>query len=396
MTSILWEGLLYSLRFSPVQRKGDILEVPTNFLANALNKIDEEVLGKAREVRMVKDDRECVRLMLKACGIENRAGNYGKLLSILKHNAPKIVSKEEIQFTVELSGDMIIDRPEVIEEKEKKKKKKLAVPQLFKVDRYTGLSSLESTNYFSGQLTIRTSKEIFLLLLLGLCSSFITARRQKTDRKRKDEYFFLTFSPEEIEGMLAQLYEKEYIDRLFRTKEEIRRCLKPALEKTAISEAILLRLFLTVEVERLLEKENLDKLSATLFRISMEDRTYKVYEQIPVGLRRGEYHFGEIMEKYFKSDLMKDLSNFLQPDGVVFDALRNLHESPEKYPEANNVLNAVLGLYKFVTAENLDGLSDFVRELYNAYRKLESSDRQDKSKRCRAETYLRIIKSFSF
>lgn len=390
MTSILWEGLLYSLRFSPVQRKeNSILEVHTNFLADALNKIDEEVLEKTRRVRMVPNDRECGRLMLKACGIENQARNYGELLSILKHNAPKIVSKEEIQLTVELRGDMIIDRPEVIEEigKDKKKKKKLTVPQLFKVDRYTGLSSLESTRYFSGQLTIRTSKEIFLLLLLGLCSSFVTAR--------KDEYFFLTFSPEEIEGMLTRLDEKEYIERLFRTKEEIRRSLEHVLEKTAVNEAVLLRLFLTVEVERLLEKENLDKLSATLFRISMEDRTYKVYEQIPVGLRVGEYHFGEIMGKYFRSDLIKDLSNFLRPDGAVFDALRSFHESPEKYPEANNVLNAVLGLYKFVTAENLDGLSDFVRELHNAYRKLESSAKQDKSKRYRAENYLRIIKSFS-
>jgi hypothetical protein len=341
--------------------------------------------------------------MLKACGIANQAGNYGELLSILKHNAFTISSKEEIQLTLELKGEMIIDRPLVIKETGKDgkiKKRRLTLPQLFKVDRYTGLSSLEGSRYFSKQLTIRTSKEIFLLLLLGLYSSFVAARQKKTDRQG-DEYFFLTFSPEEIEEMLEQLDNKEYINRLFATKEEVQQSVKSVLEKTALTEAVLLRVFLTVEVERLLEKENLNKLSTTLFRISTEGggrgrytQTYKVYEQIPVGI--GEYHFREVMGKYFKSNLIEDLSNFLQPDGVVFNVLRNFHERPEEYPEVNNVLNAVSGLYRFVTTGNLNGLSEFVRELHNAYKKLETSERQDRSKRYRMETYLRTIKSFSF
>jgi hypothetical protein len=185
--------------------------------------------------------------------------------------------------------------------------------------------------------------------------------------------------------MISRLNDEEYRKRLFRTKEAIRENLRRALGKTTISEAVLLQLFLTVEIERLLEKENLEKLSTILFKISPEGQTYKIYEQIPIGVSR--YHFSDIVRKYFRENFLEDLSNFLRPDGMIFETLGNLD-----YPEANNVVRGIFGLYRFIVSGNSEGIYECAREFYNAHKKLEGSSNPREKKR--SKIYQQIVKAF--
>jgi hypothetical protein len=166
--------------------------------------------------------------------------------------------------------------------------------------------------------------------------------------------------------------------------------LSEVLNKTTLNELILLEIYLNAEIRRLMEERNLDKISLILFKISPEGQTYKVYELIPITIYREEQLFHEIVKRYFKNPekFLENLSNALNPDSVIFDALKNLN----KYDEANDVLKAIYGLYRFIVLGNAEGWYEFIREMTNAYRKLENSTKPQEKRRYKE--YIGIVKSF--
>jgi len=385
LSSVLYEGLLFSALHVKAEYDGLSLDLPNDFLSAAFKKLEDVRIDSLR-VAMSGNDNVNVTIF-EAYGIpEKSRKTYYDLISKLKSNADRMtVTKSTIKLGAELKRkDMIIDEKEMFDANGKRRA--LSAPQLFKIDRYTGISSLESS-YTSQQVTIYTSKEILLIFLLGLYSSFVTSVRQQSQQY----HFFLTFSPEEIENMLNNLNDKEFVERVFRTKEGVMRILNDVLSKTTLNEMVLLEIYLNVEIRTLMERENLDKISTTLFKISPEGQTYKIYEQMPITIYRDHQEFHEIVERFFRSpeEFLENLSEILKPDGVIFDALRNV----DKYDEASNVVKAVYGLYRFIVLGNADGWYDFLREISNACRKLENSTKPNEKKRYKK--YLDIVKKFS-
>lgn len=374
LSSILYEGLLFAARFSPARFDGLALDLPNDFIKSALEKLDESRIENLR-VAMSGNDNINTKLF-KAYGVDDQSRKtyYDLLLKIKKYSEKTTIEKNEIVLRIELKkGKMFIDGNE------------LAAPQLMKIDRYTGISSLES-GLTSQQITIYTSKELITLFLFGLYSSYVASFRQQ----RQQYHYFLTFSPEEIESMLNNIHDIEYVNRLFRTKEGVVKIFRQTLSKTSINEAILLEVYLNAEIAEMLRKENLEKISTMLFKISPEGQTYKVYETIPITI------YGErvvrAVEKVAKNvdRLLENLSEILKPDSVIFDALRNA----DRYEESSNVIRAIYSLYRFVTLGDANGWFEFVREIESARRKLEGS-RNGRGK-SRSKQYGAILKSLAY
>ncbi len=264
--------------------------------------------------------------------------------------------------------------------------KDVTAPQILKVDRYTGYTSLE-TEFSSSQLTMYISKEVALLFLLGIYSSFITAFRQQ----QQTYYYFLFFSPDEILKLLRE--QSDVIRKYFLVKDATMEKMAAILGKSASNELLLLEILLSVELKELMDKEQLDKISLVLFKIAPEGQTYKIYEQVPITIFR-EPEFYKVVERYFRNpeEFCIKLSEALAPDKSIFKALASLN-TKNKFSEADNVLKAVQELYRFVVLGDAQGLFGFVRELRNCYLKLANSS--DKKEKDRSKDYIGIVRNLS-
>ncbi len=376
LSNLLYEGILFASQFSEVKFDGMHLEFPEDFAVRALRNLDEERIDSVRIVMAGNDNVN--RKLFEAYGIDDQSRKtYRDLLSKVREYSEKfVIDGDAIELGVKFEkGKMLVGSQD------------LAAPQLFKVDRYTGISSLE-TKFTSQQLTIYFSKEILLLALLGIYSSFVTSVRQQNQY-----YFFLTFSPEEIDEALDRIRigDREFVRRLFRTKDKVVELLSDVLSRTTMNEIILVEVYLNAEIKRLMERENLDKISTILFKVAPEGQTYKIYELIPITIYREDPRFYEIVRRYFRNPeaFLENLLGILSPDSVIFDALKNFN----RYDEAGNVVKAVHGLYRFVILVDAEGWYEFVREIDNACRKLEgSSKRQERS---RGGKYRSMLRAFA-
>jgi len=284
---------------------------------------------------------------------------------------------------VKLEGDfsLILKKGEVVIGR-----KEITAPQILKVDRYTGYTSLE-TEFVSSQLTLYISKEVTLLFLLGIYSSFITTFRQQ----QQAYYYFLFFSPDEILKLLSE--SSNVIRKYFLVKDAVVEKLATILGKSTSNELLLLEVFLSVELQELMDREQLDKISLVLFKIAPEGQTYKIYEQIPITIFRRP-NFYRIVEKYFRDpqEFCRKLSDALAPNKTIFKALASLN-AKNKFSEADNVLRAIQELYRFVILGDAQGWFGFVRELWNCYSKLANSS--DTRERKRSKDYIEIVQKFS-
>ena len=230
--------------------------------------------------------------------------------------------------------------------------------QIFGCDRFSGFTSLE-TDYTTSQVTIYTSPEVALILLFGLASSFVIATNGC--------YYFLFFSQEEIVSLYN--FSKDSLRKYYLVKDKVIEILREIYLRTIVNEVAITELALRLDIQDLMIRHNLDKVSFTLFKIALEGNTYKIYEQIPIRIYR-KIAFAEVVERYFRNpdDFIRRLSEIFDKskNRRLWDALKN-KDSPN-YPEGDNVLKAMQGLYKFVILGDLQGYYQFVREIFNCYR----------------------------
>jgi len=254
----------------------------------------------------------------------------------------------------------------------------LTGPQILKVDRYTGITSLEE-KYADKTITLRFSRDAMLLLLLGIYSSYIIFD--------KPYIYFLFFSPDEVLYILST--PKEEAERLLysyflikdRTVEKVREILRGLV----VNEILFLEIALSIDLQMLMSREGIDRISMILFKIAKEGNTYKIYEQLPIMIYR-EPPFYRVLKKYVRDPIKfcENLSRELLPNKPILRALRSF-SSKNKFTEADNILRAVQGLYNFIVIGNPAGFLQFYREIYNAYNKLASKKEE------RADYYLRLL-----
>jgi hypothetical protein len=259
--------------------------------------------------------------------------------------------------------------------------------QLLKIDRYTGISSLE-TNYISQHLTSYFSKELILIALLGIYSSYVTTLFLPSEKGSQQIYYFLFFSPEETLGLLSKgnngLFEAKFI-----MKEKMKKIINEHIKSAYLNEVLLLDVILNLELYKFMKETNLDKISTILIKLNLEEKTYKIYETLPITVFK-EMVFHKKIEKYFRhyEKFAEPVLNFLNDQNVKV-ALNSL-TTRSKMPEADNLLSAIINLYRFVILGNTQGLSEFIREAWNAYEKTKN---QNPTK---ALHYIELLKKFSY
>jgi len=365
LSSLLYEGILYLANVGVLEEK----------IHQNLIKVSDDAFIKAFESLTENTNRNRVEgISIVMSGNDNLNKKLPNLFKI--GSASKKSFRDILILLSSENGKLGVCRQKVeinLEEKGRKiylgsgAKQDRLTAQLFKVDRYTGFSSLE-TSYTSTQLTMYLSKEVVLLMLLGVYSSFITTIRTEGGIS----HFFCFFSSDEIQKLLMKGKGdliKKYTDIKVAIQENFSKILR-----SRINEVLLVELSTNISLIEKMIEGNIDKLSLLLFKVNPEGQTYKIYEKIPLTVYENPV-FLKILERFGKpSDrIVRRLNDALKPNSVMFKALA----TPTR-PEHENVLKAVLGLHKFITAEDAQGWFIFLRELVNATLKCErESDRRD-------------------
>ncbi len=383
LNSLLFEGLLFIMRKGENKIKFEDLNrisIANDTLVEIYSKLDDNVLNNLSINTVGKNDRPFWQNLFNSFNIiikeDDKITSYNHILNKLKSDSKNLIISRDSEIGYNISGkNFIIDKGEI------------TAPQLFKVERYTGITSLES-DLSSEQITVRCSREVLLIALLGLYSSFIITTRILN----KTSYYFLFLTPEEFSNLI---YEKNInlIDTIFRVKDKIKESLKDILDYAQLSpEALIIETLLNLSFIEALEKNNLDKVSLMLFRIDHEGQTYKIYEQIPIYIYR-RYLAYEILDKYFskKEEFCKEISEALNKNGIIGKSLIRYIRGGEA-KEGPTLLRAIKFLYRFIVFADASGLFEFLRNLQDAVNILRTENKRlDDMKR-----YLELITKIEY
>ncbi len=356
LSEILYEGLLY-LTLNSTYKQVRLNYLKLKDFRDAIRSLNEEKLSRV-QVRLTPNDYKPLGKLLSFLGLKKPLPyrNYSDILLILKRNIDEINVKSKVNISISIGQNMLIDV--------KSKEEGVALPQIFKIDRYTGLSSLE-TKLMLKQITAYVSKEVALILILGLYSSFVARVVQQLGRGRRNEiYYFLMFSPEEINKLLSLGSESIALIRsLFLIKDLAKDVLEKIVSKTSLNEALAVELSLNLRIREALRKYNLEKVSFILFKVALEGRTYKIYEQTPITIYRVP-PFIRILGRFFRDpeSIAGRISRVLRPGREVLRALSN----PDS-DEHGDIVEAVIGLYRFVVLGDPAGWYLFTRKLMDAH-----------------------------
>ncbi|MEM5824404.1 MAG: hypothetical protein QXE98_06650 [Archaeoglobaceae archaeon] len=378
LSSVIYEGLLYLIpEHSKAFSLRDI-DFENDFLAKAFSQLEDGRIANVRIVMAGNDNINAKIFKKIGLALQSRKTFYD-LLKMLKDNSNAIKLTKNIDIELKINKkDNLIDL--------NKKGDGISAPQLFKIDRYTGFSSLE-TPYTSQQLTLYTSTEVALIALLGIYSAFVVSTRQQ----QQNNYYFLFFSPDEVLKLLAN-GNKDLIKAYLQVKDKAREMLSEIIARHYSNELLIAEVALNLEIRDLLKKENLDKVSLMLFKISPEGQTYKIYEIVPLEFFSDTRL--DAISKYFRDQerLIETLREVVSPRSILLEALASMNRQ-NRYAEAENILVAIQGLYRFVVLGDAQGFQEFMQKLSEAVRKLENSE--DGRERRRAEEYRRLLSKLS-
>jgi len=378
LSSVIHEGLLYLIKNYSQNFGLEEIDFEQNFLSKTYSQMDEERINKIR-IAMAGNDNLNSKLFEKLGSNLKSRKTYYDLLLMLKNNSSIIKERDTIEL-----GHRIFGKEHLIGIE--KKVDGIAAPQLLKIDRYTGFTSLE-TSYTSKQFTPYISPEVALIYLVGIYSSFVGSIRQQD----QNYYFFLFLSPDEVIKLLAER-NKSLLGACMKVKNFAMKELEKVISRYQLNELMAIELALNFEIRKLMDSENLDKLSLLLFKIAPEGQTYKIYETLLLEIYRTT-SFYTIAEKYFGNaeKFIENLSYALASDKIIMEALSSLSKK-NRYSEAENVLIAIQNLYRFVMLGDAQGFFGFLQKLDEARKKLENSN--DKREAFRARLYNNIVARF--
>ena len=356
LSSVIYDGILYSIAKSDKLIKFNIHEV--EFEEGFIKELFKELKNyESIKVRLTgRNDKSIKKLNQEI----NEKSPLGDAIKKLCEHSESLSVKQKINLLLKLKGNsLLIDLED---------KKEGITLQLLKIDRYTGLTSIE-TSYTFQQLTSYFSKEVTLISLLGIYSSYVHSLFiPSTSGKVQPYHYFLFFSPNETLELFSKS-DPDYVRKLFKIKEEAKNALKEVIEYAPINEILLLELIFNVKLYKLMEDENLDKVSLMIIKLAQEGQTYKIYEEIPITIFR-KMLFNEKVKEYFKNydKFLEGLSQLLLNENIR-QALSSFHKG-RKVDELDEVFSAIQNLYKFIIFGDLQGFSNFIRELWNAHEKV--------------------------
>jgi len=371
---IVYEGLAYLLDNINAEIIDNTIRIDLNDVRQVYRSLEEARLKKIRRLQLVgndlmarKNSPSIVKRFIQQLGITQHNGritNYGDILMLIRENPDNILSDVE---SISL-GLRISRRDKCIFVGDINDKRNGVSFQLFKTERYTGLTSTEY-DYSTKQLTTYFSKDVMLIALLGVYSSFIT----RVSENRSTYYFFLFLGPEEIVDIL--LGNKD-VRVLFLIKDRIRNVFEELIAKHFSEELLITEIIVSARIQEILHRYNVSGVSMLLVKLAQEGQTYKIYEYVPLTVyKRAE------LEQY------KILDEILSSNSVVLERLRKRDNV-----EYNNLVLAIVGLYRYVVLGDKQGMLTMVRELHNAYAKVRSDEKLKKY----AAQYKRILRDLNY
>jgi len=253
LSEIFYEAVVYILNCVPESSFNlDEVRLPDDSLRRAYESM---VDAKIEEISITLTGNDKVEKFFASLNITATPPKktYKEVLKILKNSCEKIPTiKDAVALQAEMKGKKVfLDLPE---------RCSLAALQLFKVDRYTGFSTLEM-NTTSQQLGLRASPIAILLGLLGVYSSHIIT----VTTVESVYHYFLFFSPDEIASLLAS-GDRNRLLILYGIKEALRELLSRVLRGSVMSEVLVLEVLLNAEIRSKLASGNLDKVGFNLFK----------------------------------------------------------------------------------------------------------------------------------
>ncbi|PUA32650.1 MAG: hypothetical protein B9J98_04140 [Candidatus Terraquivivens tikiterensis] len=363
---IVYEGLAYLLNNINAEIINNTIRVDLNDVRHVYRNLEEERLKKIRRLQIVGNDLKVVQRFIQQLGITQHNGritNYGDILILIRENSDNILSDvESIPLRLSISR-----RDKCIFVGDINNRRNGVSFQLFKTERYTGITSTEY-DYSTKQLTTYFSRDTMLIALLGVYSSFIT----RVSENRSTYYFFLFLGPEEIIDILSGNKDARI---LFLIKDHIRNVFEELIAKQFSEELLITEIVISARIQEFLHKHNISGMSMLLVKLAQEGQTYKIYEYIPLTVyRRTE------LEPY------KILDEILSSDSIVLERLRKRDNV-----EYNNLILAIVGLYRYVVLGDKQGMLTMIRELHNAYTKVKADEKLKKY----ANQYERMLKDLS-
>lgn len=375
LSEVIYEGIVFTLSTSSKTSFNERqIELENTFLEKAFRSLSREAYENIK-IGLTGNDNLNTELFKKLSLRDvSSKKSIRDIVKTLCDNIENLkVEKDEINLRCNINGRVILFDTD-------DKKEGLSF-QLLKLDRYTGLTSTE-TEYTSKQLTSYFSKELILISLIGICSSYVSPVFIPSTKGVQSSHYFLFISPEEVLRILSK-GDIEFVKKILKVKNKVREVIQEILKYTSLNEVLLLELTLNLKLHELMNEENLDKVSTTLFRVNPEGQTYKVYEAIPITIFKDTL-FHEKVKDYFgerSEQLLESVLEYFLSDNRVRHVLKSLKEK-----ETNNIILAVQSLYRAIILGDMQGFFGFMREVCNAHEKVKAN----------RNSYLFLLKKFPY
>jgi len=385
LTQIIYEGILALIYYNrdKAETKIDHIELPHDAFRRLfeLIKNDEKQYEKIINARIgfVGNDKKhkVPNRILAGLGISISGANintYGDLARILIENYTRIPDVNDSVLTYSIHGGNLFIGKEKIN---------VTAPQLFKIDRYTGYTTLDKDTTYQ-QFTLKASQTWALLGVIGVVSSYVSSFG--------NTHYFVFLSPDEIVELLVKS-DPDYIYNVFSIKQKVMNRLRDILKAYVPEEVVILSTLLDLSLIYELRNNELDHISFQIYRVVVEGNTYKVYNTTALTIYSRPYYL-DVIERMIRNSekIVEILSEALSGRSVIIQALRSLAYD-NVYPEANHVLSGIHELYRLITFGDPNGFYGFLRELETVCKVLEAKD--DSASKARLKQYKRILNNIS-
>ena len=362
LTQTIYEGILVMLQHNRDAAKISLDEIalPGDALRKTLEQIsiDEELAEHYRnaDIGLVGNDikHNIGGALLRSIGIktEGKITNIKQIIIALLENTNNIQDLKDTILTYRIGKNFLIGSED---------RNLLSGLQIFKVDRYTGLTSLDAGATYR-QYTVKSEPLLLFLAILGLASSYAGGTREYS--------YHLFLSPDEIIEVLVK-GDPEYLYNIMSVKREVIKRLKEILRSRVPEEVVILKTLIDLSLQDLLSKYEIDYLSLQLYVIAREGNTFKIYSKIPLTIYSRPYYLEVLRETVRDPEkLVEALEEALKPGSPLINAIQRL-ALKQKPVDSTHALTAIRELHRFISSGDLDGLYGFLRELETAKKVLE-------------------------
>ncbi|NPA98744.1 MAG: hypothetical protein GXO43_05130 [Crenarchaeota archaeon] len=379
LTQIIYEGIMLVLQHNTDTAKITLEKI--ELIGDALRKTLQEISGdeelakhyRAVNIRLAGNDIKynLGGKLLKAVGIDtkNRITNIGQIIESLLKNFDKIKDISDIEYTYIIGKDFVIGN---------KSKDLLSGIQLFKTDRYTGLTSLDTDTTYQ-QFTVKSDPLLYLFAILGLASSYAGGTFEHS--------YHVFLSPDEIIEILAR-GDPEYLYNVMSLKREVIRRLREILRSRVPEELLLLKTLIDLGLQELMIKYEIDHLSLQIYVVAREGNTFKIYNKIPLTIYARPYYM-EVLRQLSREPekLIEALQETISPNSSLVKTLQML-EANRKPPDTAHAITAIRMLHRLIISGEPDSLYSFLREIETAAKILEQEGAPASLNRAKGYKYI--------